>query len=85
MPKNILDCEWPVLSTDFQTTHLPQVYRGLGGMVLPECFWKADNFGCRGGVEYALMSTTTHREVAIQYCGSEKDRPTIFEIEVGQV
>jgi hypothetical protein len=31
------------------------------------------------------MSTTTTRDVAIQYSGTEKGRPTIFEIEVGQV
>eukprot|EP00961_Rhodomonas_salina_P234347 3167270-Rhodomonas_salina.3 len=31
------------------------------------------------------MSTTIKRDVAIQYSGTEKGRPTIFEIEVGQV
>ena len=62
-----------------------KVYRGLGGMLLPQKFWGEDAFGCRGGVELGIMSTTTTREVAIQYSGTEKGRPTIFEIEVGQV
>jgi hypothetical protein len=64
-----------------------KVYRGLGGMLLPQKFWDEDKFGCRGGVELGIMSTTTTRPVAIQYSGSWAGglRPTIFEIEVGQV
>jgi hypothetical protein len=65
-----------------------KVYRGLSGMVLPQAFWKKDSFGCRGGVEYACMSTTTDRNVAIQYTKGKDGThqlPTIFEIEVGQV
>ena len=62
-----------------------KVYRGLGGMLLPHNFWGEDAFGCRGGVELGIMSTTTTRDVAIQYSGTEKGRPTVFEIEVGQV
>lgn len=73
------------LSRIWKLPHDRKVYRGLGGMLLPEKFWKEDQFGCRGGVELALMSTTIKRDVAIQYSGTEKGRPTIFEIEVGQV
>lgn len=44
-----------------------RVYRGLGGLLLPKQFWDADQFGCRGGVEFGFLSTTTKREVAVQY------------------
>ena len=36
-----------------------------------------------GGVERAFMSTTTKREIAIQYSGNKT--PTIFQINIGQV
>lgn len=62
-----------------------RVYRGLGGLMLPEAFWKSDEYGCRGGVERGLMSTTTVKEVAMQYSGTDSGRPTIFEISVGQI
>eukprot|EP01036_Dinobryon_divergens_P039036 gene39036-51352_t len=55
-----------------QIAELPlsrKVYRGLGGMLLPEKFWKEDEFGCRGGVELGFMSTTTNRDVAVMYSG----------------
>eukprot|EP01042_Synura_sphagnicola_P004989 gene4989-6355_t len=71
-----------------QVAELPvsrKVYRGLGGMLLPEKFWKPDAFGCRGGVEYGFMSTTTERDIAIMYSGREGQLQTIFEMEVGQI
>ena len=76
------------LSKVWQLPPSRKVYRGLSGMVLPKAFWKKDSFGCRGGVEYACMSTTTDRNVAIQYTKGKDGTyqlPTIFEIEVGQV
>ena len=66
--------------------YLPQrrhVYRGLGDMELPEEFLAEDKFGVRGGVEFALMSTTLKRSVAVQYAGSRM--PTVFEIDIGAV
>eukprot|EP01042_Synura_sphagnicola_P000576 gene576-622_t len=62
-----------------------KVYRGLGGMILPEKFWKPDKYGCRGGVEYGFMSTTTQRDVALMYSGKEGQLRTIFEMDVGQI
>ena len=63
-----------------------RVYRGLGGMILPEQFWIAEKTnGFRGAVELGLMSTTTDREVAVQYSGRDKKRGTIFEIEAGRI
>mmetsp|Transcript_28961 Transcript_28961/g.69542 ORF Transcript_28961/g.69542 Transcript_28961/m.69542 type:complete len:1427 (-) Transcript_28961:999-5279(-) len=61
-----------------------KVYRGMSGMRLPDQFWNKDEFGCRGGVEFGLLSTTTKREVAMQYAG-DGAQPMIFEISVGQV
>ena len=38
------------------------VYRGLGGLDLPEEFITQDRFGVRGGVEFGLMSTVPNPE-----------------------
>eukprot|EP00286_Rhodomonas_abbreviata_P001294 CAMPEP_0181290074 /NCGR_PEP_ID=MMETSP1101-20121128/1224_1 /TAXON_ID=46948 /ORGANISM="Rhodomonas abbreviata, Strain Caron Lab Isolate" /LENGTH=1392 /DNA_ID=CAMNT_0023394343 /DNA_START=102 /DNA_END=4280 /DNA_ORIENTATION=- len=62
-----------------------KLFRGLGGMLLPQVFWVPDEFGCRGGVELGLLSMTTNREIALQYSGKSDFRPTVFEIDVGQV
>ena len=50
-----------------QVMKLPKdrmVYRGLGGLELPEAFVQADEYGVRGGVEFAMMSTTLDRRWA---------------------
>ena len=46
-----------------------KVYRGISGRVLPEQFWKPNEFGVKGGIEAAFMSTTSDRAVAVQYAG----------------
>jgi hypothetical protein len=61
-----------------------RLYRGLGGMILPEQFLKETN-GFRGGVEWGLMSTTTNKDVAIQYSGVDKQRGSVFEIVPGRI
>ena len=61
------------------------VFRGLGGMILPEEFWRVKRDGFRGGIEWGLMSTTTNKRVAMQYSGLDKQRGTVFEISVGRV
>jgi hypothetical protein len=62
------------------------VYRGLGGMLLPEQFWVKDQHGCCGGVEFGMLSTTTEMNVALDYSATDKlDRATVFEIELGQI
>ena len=71
-----------------KTTRIPpnrRLYRGLGGMVLPAAFWKPEVQGLRGGVEKALMSTTTKRSLALQYSGRDVNRGTIFEIMAGRI
>jgi hypothetical protein len=85
-----------------------RVYRGLGGMILPDVFWsnrkavqekqaeatsataesdvhQREMVNFRGGVEWGLMSTTTDREVAMQYSGAKDKRGTVFEISVGRI
>ena len=44
-----------------------RVYHGMVGMRLPKCFWSPDTWGAQGGVEFAFLSTTTKREVVMQY------------------
>jgi hypothetical protein len=49
------------------------LYRGLGGPVcLPRGFFKSDQNGCRGFVEWGFMSTTEHKDVAIDYSEARK-------------
>ncbi len=43
-----------------------------------------DDTGVRGGVERGMLSTTTHKKVAIFYLAGRK-LPTIFSIQVGAV
>ncbi len=71
-----------------KATYIPpdrRVFRGLGGMLLPDEFWSVQEGGFRGGIEWGLMSTTTNREVAVQYSGMDKQRGVVFEIAVGRV
>ena len=64
-----------------------RVYRGLGGMILPEEF-RTGKDGFQGGVEYSFMSTTADKHVAFKYSFNEKagvqSRGTVFEIEAGE-
>jgi hypothetical protein len=64
-----------------------RLFRGLGGMILPDQFWRAGAAagGLRGAVEWGLMSTTTQREVAVQYSGVDRARGTVLEIAAGRV
>lgn len=55
-------------------------------MLLPDQFWNIDRFGCRGGVEYGMLSTSTDWEVSLNYSTSmDLSRATLFEIELGQI
>ena len=61
-----------------------KVYRGINGRVLPDEFWTANDYGVRGGIESAFMSTTVDREVALEYArGGEGNAKAgfIFEIQ----
>lgn len=63
-----------------------KVYRGVSGRVLPKEFWEANAFGVRGGIDGAFMSTTTDREVAMQYASSGKEGVGfVFEIQQGMI
>ena len=55
------------------------LYRGNGGMALPDDFLAPDEQGCVGGTDVALMSTTTDRNVALGYSGALKGKelPTL--------
>jgi hypothetical protein len=54
-------------------------------MVLEDRWLTKDDRGVRGGVELGFLSTTTKREVALEYSGADKDRGTVFEIDIGAV
>jgi hypothetical protein len=53
-----------------------KLYRGLGREVeLPDSFYKEDEHGCLGYLEYCFLSTTSHRETAVEYSGLGKGKP----------
>ena len=66
-------------------TRAVKVYRGISGMALPEAFHEANQYGVRGGVEPAFMSTTCDRDVALAYARSRGRASVIFEIQQGMV
>jgi hypothetical protein len=62
------------------------LYRGLGGTTdLPDSFFKLDEHGCKGFVEWGFMSTTASKQIAIDYCGISKEKPLplVLAISVG--
>ena len=59
------------------------VWRGSAGASIPEQFLHADEFGVRGGVEFAFSSTSTDRAAAVHY--SQGKCSTIFEMQMGMV
>ena len=63
------------------------LYRGLGGVRLPESFYHADQCGHRAFVEWGFMSTTSDRSVAVQYTGVAKGSafPTLLMIQAAAV
>jgi hypothetical protein len=67
-------------------TNLPdncKVFRGLGRMLLPSQFWvEHGSPAWKGGVERAIMSTTSDKDVAMHYSGG---KGMIVEIGVGRI
>uniref|UniRef100_A0A7S0YY27 NAD(P)(+)--arginine ADP-ribosyltransferase n=1 Tax=Hemiselmis tepida TaxID=464990 RepID=A0A7S0YY27_9CRYP len=59
-----------------------KVYRGVQGIDVHE-FVSADACGVRGGVEFAMLSSSMDRSVAFRYAG--KVMPILFEISVDGV
>ncbi len=64
------------------------VYRGMGGlMALLLTFSQADQHGCKGFTEWGFMSTTTKRDVAIQYSGVKlrRERAAVLKLLVTSI
>ena len=55
------------------------------GRVLPKEFWEGNEFGVKGGIESAFMSTTLNEKVAISYASSGNGTGFVFEIQQGMV
>ena len=58
------------------------LYRGLGGIRLPDSFYKGGKAGFRCFVEMGFMSTTSSKSVAVQYTGIAKGHsfPTLLQV-----
>ena len=67
-------------------TELPEnrkVYRGLGSMLLPSQFWVEHGTPAwKGGVEKAIMSTTSDKDVAVEYANG---KGMVVEIGIGRI
>ena len=61
-----------------------KVYRGISGRVLPQQFWKANEFGVKGGIESAFMSVSTDRKIAMQYAAGG-GAGFVLEIQQGMI
>jgi hypothetical protein len=61
-----------------------RVYRGMASVKLPKKFLTEKEARGRGGVDYAFLSTTTRREVAVSYIGG-KALGVLFECELGDI
>ena len=59
------------------------LYRGLGGVRLPDSFYRASEAGFKCFVEWGFMSTTSHKSIAVQYTGIAKGRsyPTLLQVQ----
>ncbi len=65
-----------------------KLYRGLGGdKTFPVSFFKSNDKGHKGVLEWAFMSTTANKSVALQYSGIRQGKPypTILEMDTGSV
>ena len=59
------------------------VYRGSTRAVLPPQFWKKDEFGLSGGVEFGFTSTTVERAQAEHYAQGQAS--LVFESQMGLI
>ena len=68
-------------------TKVDKLYRGVGGLLLPETLMKKNEvFGYRGGVELGFSSLTYSREVALDYSKTNDASPSmVFEVQMGMV
>eukprot|EP00966_Prymnesium_polylepis_P293485 6778423-Prymnesium_polylepis.1 len=55
------------------------------GMALPKEFWTPNQYGVRGGVESAFMSTTLDENVAMGYASSSSQMGIVIEVRQGMV
>lgn len=60
---------------------IQKVYRGLAGR-LPKSLRVEDKYNARGGVELGFMSTTSNRDVAVEYASSAPGS-LLLELEQG--
>ena len=66
-------------------TQATKVYRGISGMKLPDQFWTPNEFGVRGGVEQAFMSSSTDLSVAMGYASGGRGAGIVIEVQQGMV
>mmetsp|Transcript_70707 Transcript_70707/g.188737 ORF Transcript_70707/g.188737 Transcript_70707/m.188737 type:complete len:841 (-) Transcript_70707:766-3288(-) len=80
----------PMTSGDFNKDHQDMLISAVENKVASDLKVTIENISqkpadFRGGVEFGLMSTTTSKETAFTYSGTDKKRGTIFEVYAGRV
>ena len=59
-----------------------ELFRGLGGLAeLPDTFKTPDEHGRLGYMEYGFLSTTSHKETAVEYSGAGEGKPLPMVIQ----
>ena len=59
-----------------------ELFRGLGGLAeLPDSFETPDEHGCVGYTEWGFLSTTSHRQTAVDYSGAGEGKPLPMVIQ----
>jgi hypothetical protein len=72
-------------------TRIPQgtlLYRGLGGLLdLPDHFFRVDENGASGFVDWGFIAMTSDRNVALEYSGVKQRRPKamVMVVEISSV
>ena len=61
-----------------------KVYRGVSGMLLPPRLQEADSYNVKGGIEFAFLSCTRERSVALEYA-TRKTRSILLEMTMGML
>ena len=65
-------------------TKVTKLYRGIRGATLPERLWRPNKLNLQGGVDFAFLSATLEKDVAIFYATPETDNGASMLLEISQ-
>ena len=65
-------------------TKATKLFRGIRGATLPDKLWKANPLNLRGGVDFAFLSATLEKNVALFYATPETKEGAAMLLEISQ-